>query len=153
MRQNKSARECALFLLEYQDRTESDMRRKLLEREYKETEIEEALTFLKAYGYINDADYAARYIRVSSSRKSVRQIRYDLEKRGVSRQIIEECLMDTPVDEDGQIQAFLLKKGYGSEHTVDWAACGKLTGALVRKGFSYESIQRVMDRLCEADRY
>ena len=39
MKKHKSARECALSLLEYRDRTEQQMRQKLKEREYGPQEL------------------------------------------------------------------------------------------------------------------
>ena len=41
MRQKKSARECALTILERSDRTEAEIRKKLKEKEYTPEEIEE----------------------------------------------------------------------------------------------------------------
>ncbi len=98
------------------------MRNKLKEREYEPQEIEEALSFLKEYRYIDDADYAERYIRVCSCRKSTRQIRYDLERKGVGRDVIEQYLEEVPVDEEGQIRAYLLKKGCTPGERLDAAA-------------------------------
>ena len=45
----KTVRDCALTLLEYCDRTEQEMRRKLKEREYTPEEIEKTIVFLKEY--------------------------------------------------------------------------------------------------------
>lgn len=151
MKKSKTARECALSLLEYRDRTEKEMRQKLQEREYEPQEIEEALSFLKEYRYINDADYAEKYIRVYSSRKSIRQIRCDLERKGVARELIAQQLEDDPVDEEGQIRSYLLKKGYIPGERMEPAAYRKLTSALCRRGFSYDAIRRVTDRMCSGE--
>lgn len=148
---HKSVRECALSLLERSDRTEREMRQKLRDREYEPKEIDEALEFLKEYRYIDDAEYARKYVRVHSSGKSVRQIRCGLEQKGVAREFIDAALEETEVDEETQIRTYLLKKGYRPGERMESAACRKLTGALCRKGFSYESIRRATDRMCEED--
>lgn len=145
-KRERTARESALAMLERCDRTEQEIRRKLGEKGYGADEIEEAVSFLKEYRYVNDAEYAARYTRVYSARKSLRRIRYDLERKGIARAILDAVLAESDVDEDAQIRAFLLKKGCQPGEPMDPAACRKLTGALMRKGFSYESIRRVMDR-------
>lgn len=145
----RSARDCALSILERADRTEQELRRKLQERGYELQEIDETADFLKEYGYIDDAAYAGRYARTYSSRKSIRQIRFDLEKKGVDREAIDAVLEDTEVDEEAQIRAFLLKKGCRPGECIDTAVCRKLTGALSRKGFSYEAIRSVMMRMCD----
>lgn len=153
MKKSRTARECALTLLEYRDRTEKEMRQKLQEREYEPQEIEETLSFLKEYRYINDAEYAEKYIRVYSSRKSTRQIRCDLERKGVARELITQRLEEAPVDEEGQIRTYLLKKGYVPGERMEPATYRKLTAALCRRGFSYDAIRRATARMCaeEAD--
>ncbi len=110
--QNRTVRECALALLEFRDRTERELRQKLKEREYSAEEIEETVLFLKEYRYLDDEAYAGRYIRACAARKSRRQIRADLERKGVSREIIDLQLQEEAVDEDSQIRKLLEKKGY-----------------------------------------
>ena len=148
MRQKKSARECALTILERSDRTEAEIRKKLKEKEYTPEEIEETVGFLKEYRYVNDAAYAEKYIRVYSSKKSVRQIRCDLERKGVAKELIAESLLEEPVDEEEQIRRLLVKKGYRPGERMEPDQYRKVMGALCRKGFSYEVIRRVTDRMC-----
>ena len=88
-REKRSARESALALLEYRDRTEQELRQKLLDREYSKDEI---VRFLREYRYLDDEAYAMRFIRSQSGKKSARQIRAVLERKGVSREIIASCL-------------------------------------------------------------
>lgn len=149
--QNKTARECALSLLEWSDRTEREMRRKLAEREYRPEEIDEALGFLKEYRYIDDEAYAVRYARSHAEGKSVRQIRASLEQKGVDRAWIDLALEATEVDEESQIYTYIRRKGYRPGERMEAAACRKLIGALSRRGFSYDSIRRVIQQICEED--
>lgn len=145
----RSARDYALSVLERSDRTEQELRRKLHDRGYEQEEIEETIAFLKEYYYVDDVAYAGKYARACSSRKSIRQIRFDLERKGVDRSLIDTALEETEVDEEAQIRAFLLKKGFQPGERMDTAVCRKLTGSLSRKGFSYEAIRNVMVRMCE----
>ena len=138
--QNRTVRECALALLEFRDRTERELRRKLKEREYSTEEIDETVLFLKEYRYLDDAAYAGRYIRTCAARKSRRQIRADLERKGVSREIIDLQL---------QIRKLLEKKGYEPGKSMEPAEYRRLMGALGRRGFSGEAIRRVMESMRE----
>lgn len=151
MKQRKSARECALSILERYDRTEMEMRKKLKEKEYTPEEIEETLGFLKEYRYVNDAEYADRYIRVCSLKKSIRQIRCDLERKGVAKEVIDEKLGENQVDEEEQVRRLLMKKGYRPGERMEPDQYRKLMGALCRKGFSFAVIRRVTDRMCEEE--
>lgn len=149
MKKYKSARECALSLLERQDRTEYELRQKLKEREYELAEIDETLRFLKAYRYIDDAEYAGRYIRTYSAKKSNRRLRCDLERKGVAKEIILQWLEELPVDEETQIRHYLEKKGCCVGEKLELAEYRKLTAALARRGYAYDTIRRVMDRMCD----
>ena len=148
-RSEKTARECALALLEFRDRTERELRQKLKEREYGPEEIEETVLFLKEYRYLDDEAYAGRYIRSCASRKSRRQIRADLERKGVSREIIDLSFQEEAVDEESQIEKLLLKKGYEPGKRMEPADYRRLMGTLGRRGFSSEAIRRVTDRMSE----
>ena len=147
--QNRTVRECALALLEFRDRTEQELRRKLKEREYSTEEIDETVLFLKEYRYLDDEAYAGRYIRTCAARKSRRQIRADLERKGVSREIIDLQLQEENVDEDSQIRKLLEKKGYEPGKRMEPAEYRRLMGALGRRGFSGEAIRRVTESMRE----
>lgn len=142
--QERTARDCALSLLEYADRTEAQLRQKLRERGYAEDEIADALLFVKEYHYVDDAAFTERYIRGAASRKSVRQIRAALEQKGVDRALIEEALEGQMVDEEGQICAFLQKKGYVPGAAMEPDEYRRITAALARRGFSYDKIRKIM---------
>lgn len=144
-RKPKPARDCALTLLEYRDRTEQEMRGKLREREYGAEEIEEAIAFLKEYRYIDDGEYARKYIRTHSGRKSVRRIRGELEQKGIEEELIEAGLAEEPVDEETQIAAWIRKKGYTPGEYLEADQYRKLMAGLARRGYSFDAIRRVMD--------
>ena len=141
--QNRTVRECALALLEFRDRTERELRQKLKEREYSAGEIEETVLFLKEYRYLDDEAYAGRYIRACAARKSRRQIRADLERKGVSREVIDLQ------DEDSQIRKLLQKKGYEPGKRLEATEYRRIMGTLGRRGFSGEAIRRVMESMRE----
>lgn len=147
--QNRTARECALALLEFRDRTERELRQKLKEREYSAQEIDETVLFLKEYRYLDDEAYAGRYIRSCAARKSRRQIRADLERKGVSREIIDLQLQEEEVDEDNQIRKLLVKKGYEPGKRLESAEYRRIMSALGRRGFSGEAIRRVTESMRE----
>lgn len=147
--QNRTVRECALALLEFRDRTERELRQKLKEREYSAEEINETVLFLKEYRYLDDEAYADRYIRSCAARKSRRQIRADLERKGVSREIIDLQLQEKTVDEDSQIRKLLQKKGYVPGKRLEAAEYRRIMGALGRRGFSGEAIRKAMESMRE----
>lgn len=106
MRQVRTARDCALSLLEYRDRTEAEMRRKLKEREYAPEAVEETIYFLKEYHYLDDQEYARKYVRTAGAGKSIRQLRQSLLSKGISREILDLCFEEETVDEEEAVRRF-----------------------------------------------
>ena len=68
----------ALSLLNYMDRTETQLRKKLKEKDFNEEIIDETIAYVKSFGYINDLGYAERYILNKQKSKSKREIRVAL---------------------------------------------------------------------------
>lgn len=149
MRQVRTARDCALSLLEYRDRTEAEMRRKLKEWEYAPEAVEETIYFLKEYHYLDDQEYARKYVRTAGAGKSIRQLRQSLLSKGISREILDLCFEEETVDEEEAVRRFLKKKGYTAGAGEDPEKTRKLAAALGRRGFSFETIRRVMEELTD----
>ena len=49
-------------ILEFKSRTEQELRQKLKAKDYSEEQIEDAVEYVKGFGYINDRRYAETYI-------------------------------------------------------------------------------------------
>lgn len=139
----KRARERVLFLLKSSDKTEQELRRKLKDGGYPKEAVDYAINFVKEHRFINDQDYGRRYVEFNSERKSERQIQYELQKKGLDKEVIQEILKEQPVDEEAQIQAYVKKKRLQPEE-MDFKERHKVMVALGRKGFSYEAISRVL---------
>lgn len=140
----KRARERVLYLLKGGDRTEADIRGKLKEGCYPQEAIDHAISFLKEYRYIDDERYARHYIESRGSRKSSRQISYDLQQKGLPRDVVSQLLENNPVKEEEQIEKFLKKKGYDKNRSTREEKA-KIAAALGRKGFSFDCIRKKME--------
>lgn len=140
------ARERLLKILTVSDKTEKQLR-DLLQREgYPEEVTEDALTMVKTYHYIDDEAYARRYIASQGKKKSSRQLMADMQKKGFSRELTEELLRENPVDEQEQIERYLVQKGISFGDDIDQEAYRKLMGKLARKGYSYDAITQVLPK-------
>ncbi|MDR1551010.1 MAG: recombination regulator RecX [Hungatella sp.] len=146
----KRARERVLFLLKSSDKTEQELRRKLKDGGYPKEAADYAIDFLKKHNFINDQDYGRRYVEFNSGRKSERQIRYELQRKGLDKEVIRELLSEQPVDEVAQIQNYVKKKCLNPEE-MDFKQRSKMMAALGRKGFSYDAISRVLGSIYSDD--
>lgn len=146
----KRAKERTLYLLKARDRTELEIRRKLKEGYYPQEAIDYAVDFLKRYRYVDDENYGRNYIRTYGEKKSRKQMEFELQNKGLDREEICTLLEECQVSEDKQIYKFLQKKGYEKD-AIQPRERARLTAALVRKGFSYDAICRVMEEYPDGD--
>lgn len=139
----KRARDRALYLLQSQGRTHAEMIKKLQNDGYPYDVTRDVMSFLSEYHFVDDNAYTENYIHVNKSRKSPRQMAYELQQKGVDKAKISQILEENPVDEEETARA-LLKKKTGGQIPEDWKERQKLAAFLGRKGFSFEVIQRVL---------
>lgn len=139
----KRARDRALYLLQSQGRTQAEMIKKLQNDGYPDDVTRDVMSFLSEYHFVDDNAYTENYIHVNKSRKSPRQMAYELQQKGVDKAKISQILEENPVDEEETARA-LLKKKTGGQIPKDWKERQKLAAFLGRKGFSFDVIQRVL---------
>lgn len=141
----KRARKRAMFLLEKMDRTESQLRDKLRQGFYAEDIIEDAISYVKGYHYIDDTRYARNYVWCQKERKSKRQIKADLLQKGVDRDVIDSA-MESEYEAEAEQELILkwIEKRHYSIENSDRKEKQKMYQFLMRKGFRSEDILRVL---------
>ena len=88
----KEARLKAMRLLTARDYTEQGLKDKLARGGYSEDAIEDALSYVKSFGYIDDLRYAENYMRCSNGVRSRREAERKLLAKGVSPELIREAM-------------------------------------------------------------
>lgn len=141
----KRAKLRAMHLLERMDRTEAELYTKLKRDLYPEDIIEIAMQYVKSFGYIGDKGYARRFVESRQGSKSKLEIKMSLLQKGISKEIVSEVLEAyyDGQDESMAIQRLLDKKRFSAE-TATEEEKRKIYGYLMRKGFAYEDIRRVV---------
>lgn len=89
----EATKEIALSFVETRERTEWEVREKLKTRDVPPEYAEQAIAFLREYGFLNDASYAKRYTELSieKGRGPLRILR-DLRRKGIRKEDAEEAL-------------------------------------------------------------
>ena len=139
----KRAREKSLYLLKSSGKTESEVRQKLRSGHYPEEAVEEAVSFLNKYHYLDDREYARNYIELYGSRKSRTELMTALLRKGIDKETIVEFCDELQPDSSGQIKNLLKKRRYDPKCT-DRKEQQKHMAYLLRKGFSFEDIRSAM---------
>lgn len=138
------AKKKALHLLERLDRTETQIRQKLTELRYPKEIVEEAVSYVKSFHYIDDVRYARQYIESRRERESIRQMRMALLQKGIAGEILDGVLQDTePPDEEKQIRRWMEKRQYDLE-AADEKERARMYRFLLRKGYSCENIRNLL---------
>lgn len=141
------AKKRALYLLTDMDRTESQLYEKLKKTGYSEDVISKAIAYVKGYGYIDDERYAEHYLDIMKESRSRMRIRMDLEKKGISKELIDQTFEKYgDYDERPLIRCLAVKKmktlPLDNRKNVQ-----KMAAFLGRRGFSSHDIFEVLDEL------
>ena len=139
------AKAWALHLLNVMGRSEGQLRIKLVQGGFTQDIVEEAIAYVKSFGYINDMEYARSFIDGRKGRKSRKELYAALCRKGIAREEVEQALEEYYDEEDSRdaIEAILRKKKFDPE-TADYAQRQKIGGYLMRKGFRYDEIRHVL---------
>lgn len=135
----------AMHLLEKMDRTEEQLRKKLMEGDYPSELVENAIAYVKSYHYIDDERYAHTFVRLNQERKSKARIRQDLLSRGVAEDLIDRALDADETDQGILIQKLLEKKQYNPE-TATLKDAQKMYRFLLRRGFLHSEIMHALHK-------
>ncbi len=141
----KEAKLKALSLLNYMDRTETQLRQKLRDNSYSDDVIDQVIEYVKSFGYINDIGYAERYIQNKKGSKSKREIYASLSQKGISRDDID-LAMDNDYGTEDELEAIRRlceKKHFVAEKTTNIEK-KRMYNYLLRKGFRNDDVCKVL---------
>ena len=144
----KRAKLRCMNLLKSRTYTEKQLRDKLRQGEYSTDIIEEALAYVKSFGYVDDRQYAEDFITYNMERKSRRRMEQDLYTKGIDSGIVREIFERLKEENDGpdeysMAKEILRKKNYDSEMATNKEK-QKMSAFLYRKGFNADTIRRVL---------
>jgi len=144
------AKKRALHLLERMDRTEHQLREKLMASDYPEDVVEEAIAYVKSFHYIDDKRYAENFTRYKKENLSRQQIKQKLMLKGVDRDTIALAIEEEyDADEKEHIRRLLEKKHFDGSSKDD-GEFRRVYNYLLRRGFRSNDILREM-KCVEAD--
>lgn len=141
----KRARARAMHLLKNADRPSTEIARKLQTNGYPEEAIADAVAYLLHYGYIDDTAYIQRYFAANKNKKSRQQIRFDLLRKGLDTELVDDSLAEEESDSDTEAALLLLQKYCRNKDAADPAVRQKAFAYLMRRGFSMSDIQHVYE--------
>ena len=146
------ARQKALAFLADMDRTKAQMKEKLLRAGFSPEIADDAIEYCESFGYIDDERYARHYAETAARKKSIRAVRYDLMRRGVSKSLIDDALREADSWDQYPLVLRLAQKKCGSGMSPsDPRDAQKIAASLSRKGFPSSLIRRALEELREQE--
>ena len=136
----KRAKERALYLLERRPMSVHLMKEKLKNNDYPMSIIEQVVSFLMRYNYLDDAEYVRIYLQSYADRKSKRQLLCELCRKGVSKDIIEEVFCANEYSEETGFSRQFERYIRGKDLT-DYVTRQKVFRYFYGKGFSSSLIE------------
>ena len=147
----------ALFLLERRDYTQTEMQKKLLDKEFSTESIAVVLERLKMYGFIDDRRFTEQYLRYRAASQSKRNLSMKLLQKGINAELFslvyEELLEENDIAPEQEaltkaVEVALRKaarKGYDVEN-LSRDEKNRIIASLYRKGFSVANIQSQLNK-------
>ncbi len=144
--ENKRAKEKAFYLIEHRDHSSKELFDKI-KKSTNEESAYLAVEKLKDLELINDAAFAKRYAYELFNRKkfAAKRVKYELIKKGIDKEIVNEIIEDVEIDPKEQILELLLGKYKNAMY--DEKRLKRAIAALQRYGYNWEDIRSVLEDL------
>lgn len=147
----RDIKEQAYRHLEHRMRTAYEMRTYLREYGYDDSEIEPLVEELASLNYIDDYEYALRYIEYAISKnRAIYRIKMELRDKGISEENIENAVEDSKeelqIDELANASSVARKELIGVSE-IDEKRLGKIVRKLKRLGYGENIIIKIVEVL------
>lgn len=136
------AYDSSLNLISRRPRSEWEIRDYLKRKETSPEVIDATIARLSNRGYVNDLDFARRWVdnRRLLKATSKRRLRQELQQKRIAADIIDQVLTEDEADEREVLKQLIERRRAQSKYQDNL----KLMQYLSRQGFSYEDIKSVL---------
>ncbi|MBI4335193.1 MAG: regulatory protein RecX [Candidatus Omnitrophica bacterium] len=145
----KKAMFYGLKITNLRPRSAQELREKLHDKGFADNVIEEVVAEFSKKGLLNDLKFSKLWVesRMASNPKGETLLREELQKKGVERQVIDNALRDFKSEgSEYEIVKKLADARLAALRGLDLkTAKRRLFGYLRRRGFTFETIMRVID--------
>lgn len=156
----KRAKLRAMNLLKARDYTEYQLSKKLLDAEYPAEIVNQAVEYVKSYGYVDDDRYALTFIKEQMERRSRKEIYQKLQVKGIGRDVLDSAFEKAysktyaidgldRFNEKDIVVKLLRKKRFTGQETYEEKQ--KILAYFYRKGFEIDSVYKAMDSFTNYD--
>jgi len=145
----RKARERALRLIGYRDRSKSEIRKRLVGSDYPEDIVEEVVDQLSRAGLLDDRKFSRDWVKSRTASKPMGRTRlaWELRSRGVDAPTVEQALEGLDEETEHGLACSVAEDKLRKMDREDPSVRAKLGSLLRRRGFSWDVIARALDEL------
>jgi len=127
-------------------RSEKELEGWLKRKKVHESMHKDLFNRLKRMELVDDKKFAEWWVeqRGTFKPRGTRALAQELRMKGIDREVIEQVLMETPMNEEKIAKELLEKKMYRWKNLPKREASLKMTQFLARKGFGWDVIKKVV---------
>ena len=137
-----------MVFLSYRPRSEKEVRDRLRRGGYEQDAIEHAIARLHEWRYLDDADFARRWVenRTAHRPRGKRLLQQELRHKGIDSETARDAIDDVDLDETGAAEVLARRRlpSYAGDEPV--AIRRRLGAYLARRGYGYDVIRVALDR-------
>lgn len=136
----------ALNFLAYRPRSEGEIRQRLRRHGIEDDVIERVIERLRGWHYVDDADFARRWIenRATHRPRGTRLLAQELRSKGIARDLASEALEEAEVDEVADALTLARQRLRQLSGLEDAVRERRLSGFLGRRGYGFDVIRQVL---------
>lgn len=147
------AKEKALSLLQYRNRTKLEMKQKLEQNGYPKEIINRVDDFLQRYGFLDDEQYTKSYIELYAKKKSKLQMQQDLRRKGISKELFSEIWEEQPEESEEESLKKLMEKRFRNGNMPTKETFQKHYAFFARRGYPSSMIVKLLKEYQLSDEY
>ena len=146
----RKARESALRLIGYRDRSTAEMRRRLAGSDFPEDVVVEVVDQLSRSGLLDDGKFSRDWVKSRTASKPMGRARlaWELKSKGVDAPVVEEALEAIDGEAELELARSVAQNKLRKMDPRDPSLREKLGSFLRRRGFGWDVIARAVDALC-----
>jgi regulatory protein len=143
----RRATSAALHLLAYRPRSEGEITTRLRQRDFSPTAIAAAIARLREWHYVDDADFANRWIenRQQHRPRSERMLAQELKAKGVNQEIVRDSLADAGIDEVADARSIAERQREKYSSLDEETQKRRLMAFLARRGYGFDIIRCALE--------
>jgi len=156
MEEEKKAKNYAYHLLSYRWYSRKELEKSLEKKGFNQDVIDNILEQLERENYLNDQRFAENWLNFRGNNKLLgkKRLQYELREKGISSNLLEQELDSffTGEKEFSLALQAAQKKANLYQNMDKEKYLRRMTNFLVRKGFTYDLIKKVLNKLEEEGR-